>query len=219
MRQNVRFHQSRLHSTILSGALAEGQQEDTMSSSDHVIRRGTLRYGAPRQGLMLTSINGCTDMFPSNQLAADEECSICFEKLKGSCNLVKLKLCPHVFHQECLREALRFDPKCPVCRKNTTEPQGKMPSGKMTIELDKNLACEGYEPGTWLIRYSMKAGVQKAYHYNPGVPYPSTVRKAFIPNTKEGRNLLKRVTYAFSRGLTFTVGTSLTSGKDNVIIW
>jgi deltex-like protein len=31
--------------------------------------------------------------------------------------------------------------------------------------------------------------------------------------------LLKRLQYAFSHGLTFTVGTSLTSGLSNSVVW
>lgn len=32
-------------------------------------------------------------------------------------------------------------------------------------------------------------------------------------------NRLKRLEYAFSHGLTFSVGTSLTTGQDNTVIW
>jgi deltex-like protein len=40
-----------------------------------------------------------------------------------------------------------------------------------------------------------------------------------LPGTAGGFLLLKRLEYAFSRGLTFTVGTSLTTGETNVVTW
>ena len=35
----------------------------------------------------------------------------------------------------------------------------------------------------------------------------------------EGRKLLERLKYAFSRGLTFVVGTSMPTGATNVVTW
>jgi len=210
-------------------------------------RYACLKYGAPRQCLMVSSLRECTDKMEACPALLDQDCSICFEKLNSIPAvkstqmtdtdddddddielLVALKKCSHVFHKECLREALKFDPKCPVCRTVCTEPQGKMPSGKMEIALDTDLMCDGFEEeqsdgsndvGTWRIRYSIRSGTQKPYHDNPGVAYSSTAREAFLPNTEQSRRLLKRLTYAFSRGLTFTVGTSLTSGKQNAVVW
>ena len=46
-----------------------------------------------------------------------------------------------------------------------------------------------------------------------------TTRIAYLPDCAEGQQLLKRLEYAFTRGLTFTVGTSLTSGATNVVVW
>ena len=40
-----------------------------------------------------------------------------------------------------------------------------------------------------------------------------------MPDNDEGRNLLKRLKYAFTHGLTFTIGTSLTTGQSNVVTW
>lgn len=67
--------------------------------------------------------------------------------------------------------------------------------------------------------YEMQEGVQKAYHVNPGVPYDGTIRIAYLPDTDEGRALVKRLQYAFVHGLTFTVGTSLSTGQHNRIVW
>ena len=181
-------------------------------ASHRVKRHASLHYSARPHCLLTTRIKDCTEHAHRDIPPTDLECSICFEKLHGCSNLLSLKECGYIFHKDCLRAALNVDPKCPICRRFACEPQGKMPSGKMTIELDEKLICTGFEPGTW------KAGVQECYHANPGVAFPATMREAYIPNTAEGRRLLKRLTYAFSRGLTFSVGTSLTSGKENVII-
>ena len=40
-----------------------------------------------------------------------------------------------------------------------------------------------------------------------------------MPCTQDGCDLLKRLEYAFWRGLLFTVGVSLTSGKHNRAVW
>ena len=89
----------------------------------------------------------------------------------------------------------------------------------MTIRQDPALTCSGYDPGAIIIDYSLGGGIQKAYHPNPGAPYGSASRRAFPPDNTDGHNLLKRLNYAFRHGLTFCVGTSLTTGVPNVITW
>jgi deltex len=54
---------------------------------------------------------------------------------------------------------------------------------------------------------------------DPGHAFEGATRIAYIPNNVDGRKLLKRLEYAFSHGLTFTIGTSLSSGKVNVVTW
>ena len=58
-----------------------------------------------------------------------------------------------------------------------------------------------------------------SYHPNPGRAYAGTTRTAYLPDTREGRRLLSRLQGAFRHGLCFAIGTSLTSGKSNVITW
>mmetsp|Transcript_16838 Transcript_16838/g.38730 ORF Transcript_16838/g.38730 Transcript_16838/m.38730 type:complete len:545 (-) Transcript_16838:284-1918(-) len=231
---------------------SSNKQRQKNNSRRSMATYACLKYGAPKSCLMVTSLKECTKKVEPSPQLPNKECSICFEKFpEKSCvyrksrffkgkdednddddtagSLVALKRCGHVFHRECLREALKFDPKCPICRTISTEPIGKCPSGRMEIGLDPDLLCEGFEEeqqhgrddnmGTWRIHYTIRAGTQKPYHDNPGVEYSPTSREAFVPNTEHGRRLLKRLTYAFSRGLTFTVGTSLTSGKENVVVW
>jgi len=83
-----------------------------------------------------------------------------------------------------------------------------MPSGSMTISDDQS-ACEGFEGhGTIVIEYRIPCGIQKQYHPNPGNQFGSIDLKAYLPDTMEGRALLKRLKFAFSHGLTFRVACS-----------
>mmetsp|Transcript_16654 Transcript_16654/g.34159 ORF Transcript_16654/g.34159 Transcript_16654/m.34159 type:complete len:104 (+) Transcript_16654:282-593(+) len=61
--------------------------------------------------------------------------------------------------------------------------------------------------------------ISKKYHPNPGTPFQSGDRTAYLPNTSEGKDLLKRLKHAFSRGLTVTVGTCIATGLPDSIVW
>jgi deltex len=103
--------------------------------------------------------------------------------------------------------------------KTVGAPQGDMPSGDMTIGRSVK-PCDGYVGfPTITIQYNFPAGKQKMYHRNPGVDYNGTCRHAYVPDTAEGRSLLKRLKFAFQHGLTFSVGVSKTTLKDNSVIW
>jgi len=56
-------------------------------------------------------------------------------------------------------------------------------------------------------------------HPNPGKRYKGTRRTAYLPDCPEGREVLRLLERAFNAGLVFTVGTSNTTGQDNVVIW
>jgi deltex-like protein len=148
------------------------------------------------------------------------ECSICLDGSCASQGALSLTVCGHEFHKACIDTSLQYSMKCPVCRKWVgSKPQGSMPRGTMKVRQDPTASCSGYYPGAIIIDYLLAAGIQKVYHPNPGTPYGSTFRRAFLPDNADGRNLLKRLKYAFRHGLTFRVGTSLTTGVSNVITW
>jgi deltex-like protein len=148
------------------------------------------------------------------------ECSICLDGACTSKGAVSLTVCGHQFHKACIVTALQFSKRCPVCRKWVgSKPQGAMPTGTMKIRQDPTITCSGSDPGAIIIDYSLGCNVQKVYHPNPGTPHGSASRRAFLPDNTDGRNLLKRLKYAFQHGLTFCVGTSLTTGMPNVITW
>lgn len=56
-------------------------------------------------------------------------------------------------------------------------------------------------------------------HPSPGMPYASTQRTAYLPDNKEGWEVLKLLEKAFKQKLIFTVGDSRVSGLSNVITW
>jgi deltex-like protein len=150
------------------------------------------------------------------------ECLVCHSALQDLAEgpVVQLHRCRHMFHERCMKQALEFDARCPTCRLPVAEPQGKCPSGIMAVSTSSR-TCEGYSEcgSSIVIRYSLSTGTQLSYHENPGQKYQGTVRTAYLPNNYEGKKLLKRLKYAWSRGLTFTIGTSLTSGRKNQIVW
>jgi deltex len=145
------------------------------------------------------------------------KCMICDKGVSGQ--LYQVLMCQHVFHHGCLASSLLRSGTCPTCSKMAGTPRGDMPSGEMTISRTAR-SCAGHVGcGTIVIDYSIRRGVQTMYHPNPGVVYKGATRRAYLPETAESCALLKRLKFAFQQGLTFSVGTSLTSGQDNSVIW
>ena len=90
----------------------------------------------------------------------------------------------------------------------------------MTIQTKPRLHCAGHpDHGTIVLTYNIPPGVQSAFHPAPGRAFGGTRRTAYLPDTPEGRGLVRRLRFAFRHGLTFAVGTSLTTGKSNVVVW
>jgi deltex len=146
------------------------------------------------------------------------ECMICLEPLM--CGIIaKLNVCGHMFHRSCVAEALAHNPMCPTCRAPTGKPQGRMPSGSMSVHRSARV-CAGFETvGTLVIAYNIPSDMQKSYHLNPGMYHGNANRTAYLPDTPEGNALLKRLKFAFQHGLTFAVGVSMSSGLDNSVTW
>jgi len=88
-----------------------------------------------------------------------------------------------------------------------------MPPGTMnwnTIQM--NLGFPGcYE--AILINYTLNSGVKD------GVRYHGTNRSAYLPNNKDGQEVLTLMVECFHRKLTFMVGTSVSNGQSNVVVW
>lgn len=91
---------------------------------------------------------------------------------------------------------------------------GDQPDGTMSFYLEKKLHCSGYKEGTICIEYDFPSGKLKN-----GKRYSGTSRAAYLPNTEEGVEVLKLLKLAFDRRLTFTIGTSVTTGQTNTVVW
>ena len=78
----------------------------------------------------------------------------------------------------------------------------------------------GYEKyGTIQIHYDIPSGKQGKEHPNPGHYFTGTSRIAYVPNSPEGRKVVRLLRKAFDARLIFTVGTSHTSGATNAVVW
>ena len=56
-------------------------------------------------------------------------------------------------------------------------------------------------------------------HPNPGRHFTGTSRTAYLPNNTEGKKVLGLLKKAFDARLTFTIGTSVTTGATGMVTW
>ncbi|XP_014794258.1 PREDICTED: E3 ubiquitin-protein ligase DTX3L [Calidris pugnax] len=143
-------------------------------------------------------------------------CPICMETIE---NKEILRKCKHAFCRSCIKQAMTYKQVCPVCNTVYGVVEGDQPEGTMShVKLASPLP--GYPGcGTIEIRYSMQGGIQTSNHPNPGKPYGSIRRTAYLPDNKEGQEILQLLKRAFKQKLIFTVGHSRTTGAGDVITW
>ena len=85
-----------------------------------------------------------------------------------------------------------------------------MPPGQFRVEVRANIDCQGFpNDGTIIIHY----------HFKNGKDYTGTTRTCYLPNNEKGRDILALLKIAFDRKLTFVVGTSVTTGQKNTVVW
>ena len=56
-------------------------------------------------------------------------------------------------------------------------------------------------------------------HPTPGAYYDGSRRVAYLPNNSEGKEVLDLLKKAFEAKATFTIGRSVTTGKEGQITW
>ena len=56
----------------------------------------------------------------------DDKCAICLDTLKNARTLK----CKHVFCTSCVKRALKYDNRCPVCKEPQGAVQGNQPKGE-----------------------------------------------------------------------------------------
>ncbi|CAK6955689.1 uncharacterized protein LOC128355481 [Scomber scombrus] len=146
----------------------------------------------------------------------DENCPICLDTFT---NKKQLK-CKHEFCDNCLSHSMAtMGPICPLCKDVFGQIQGDQPDGKMTWKTH-SYSLPGFQTcGTIVIDYDIQSGKQTARHPNPGEWYSGIRREAYLPDNKEGKEVLRLLKRAFDQKLIFTIGTSRTTGLDNQVTW
>ncbi|KAM9252163.1 putative E3 ubiquitin-protein ligase DTX3 [Cariama cristata] len=154
----------------------------------------------------------------SGEEEPDRQCPICLGEIQ---KMKTLEKCRHSFCEDCITRALEVKTACPMCGRFYGQLVGNQPAnGRMLVTRDAGLLLPGYEKfGTIIIQYVFPPGIQGVEHPNPGVRYPGTTRVAYLPDCPEGNKVLGLFRKAFAQRLTFTVGTSMTTGRANVITW
>ncbi|NXN87147.1 DTX3 ligase, partial [Bombycilla garrulus] len=146
---------------------------------------------------------------PARDEEPERQCPICLGEMRGPRTLER---CRHSFCGECIARALQVRSACPVC-------------GRFYGQLVGNQPRVGYlcpftcAPPHSPVPPSPVPTPAQVEHPNPGVRYPGTTRVAYLPDCPEGNKVLGLFRKAFAQRLTFTVGTSLTTGRANVITW
>ncbi|XP_051478979.1 E3 ubiquitin-protein ligase DTX3L [Apus apus] len=145
-----------------------------------------------------------------------DKCPICMDRIS---NKETLRKCNHEFCKSCIDLAMTYKQCCPVCNTPYGLIEGNQPEGTMSTETVTD-PLPGYpDCGTIVIIYNMQGGIQTDKHPNPGSRYAATTRVAYLPDNKEGQEILKLLKRAFDQKLIFTVGRSRTTGAEGVITW
>ena len=171
----------------------------------------------------------------------DSECLICLmplieppdvENQKSLCSeflpdvVCGLKKCLHMFHLVCIVAMLEstsdlklpdLSITCSICKTIHGIRTGDQPStGSMKVAI-----IVGGLPG-----YEKFGAIEITYNFNDGMGDNGIMfiaagfpRVCYIPNCQEGQLILKLLELAWNRRLIFTVGTSVTTGLANCIIW
>uniref|UniRef100_UPI003AAC908B E3 ubiquitin-protein ligase DTX3L-like n=1 Tax=Centroberyx gerrardi TaxID=166262 RepID=UPI003AAC908B len=146
----------------------------------------------------------------------EETCPICMDTFT---NKEKLK-CSHEFCKECLTQSVNsLGPICPVCKAVFGKVEGDQPEGKMSWHTVRTQLPGFPDCGTVVITYDIPSGKQTEKHPNPGKWYSHLHRTAYLPDNKEGREVVRLLKRAFDQKLIFTVGTSRTTGAEDQVTW
>jgi len=73
--------------------------------------------------------------------------------------------------------------------------------------------------GTIIIDFDFMNGFQGDDHPNPGDSYKGTSRTAYLPDNVDGRKILELFKIAWERRVMFRIGTSVTTGEENTVIY
>lgn len=141
--------------------------------------------------------------------------------------VVVLKRCKHQCHFLCLKAMLLHTHsatlQCPTCKHIYGTKYGNCPDGLMTYQVCKKGDLLGFEDGCGVVtvKYDIRDGLQKRNHPDPFTAFQATgfPRYGYLPNNEDGRKVLKLLIKAWERRLTFTIGTSVTTGAKGRVVW
>ncbi|XP_074105862.1 deltex E3 ubiquitin ligase [Cotesia typhae] len=140
--------------------------------------------------------------------------------------IVELTRCHHRLHLACLNAMLntQMQPmyiQCPVCRLIYGEKRGNQPAGTMNWTTIPRPLPGFPHTNTIQITYDIPSGIQGPEHPNPGQAFYAVgfPRVCYIPDNELGRRVLALLKIAFERRLIFTVGRSVTTGREDVVTW
>ncbi|XP_066293160.1 uncharacterized protein [Branchiostoma lanceolatum] len=148
---------------------------------------------------------------------SSKDCPICMDK---AIDPRQLDCCGNEFCSKCIKTAFRVKSICPTCGHQYEALKGDQPKGGTMEVWESSQFLPGYpECGSLQIHYHLPSGTQEHCHPNPGRPYTGTDRHAYLPDNKEGREILQLLKTAFDNRLVFTVGTSVSTGQTDVVTW
>ncbi|KAI4891152.1 hypothetical protein NFI96_026353 [Prochilodus magdalenae] len=183
------------------------------------ITKGSSLHQSNHKGSAHATVSSPPPALQNQATDKDEVCCICLETIVNS-KRKTLEKCKHTFCKDCLKRAFEIKPVCPTCgvlygALKGTQPEG----GDMRVTRDSS-PLPGYKHcGTIIISYYIPSGTQTEEHPNPGQSYLGTSRTAYLPDTPEGNKVLKLLSQAFEQRLIFTIGSSSTTGRSNVVTW
>ena len=134
----------------------------------------------------------------------DDKCPVCLDKIHQPKTLEK---CQHTFCQSCVDRSFQVKKMCPLCKLSYVEVTGNQPDGKMSFRKEPSSLPGFSECCTLVITYHFRGGVQGARHPNPGQRYSGTIRVAYLPDNKEGNEVLCLLEKAFDHRLLFKLNT------------
>ena len=148
-------------------------------------------------------------------------CPLCLKHKSATKVTTTCKHCEQIFCKVCLDEALKHNPYCPMCTLPLKIVMGNQPlGGTMEMRTYSLAKLPGYEQyGTIQILYRIPNGKQGKEHPNPGHHVSGTSCTAYLPDSPDGRKVLRLLRKAFDARLIFTVGTSHTSGATDRAVW
>eukprot|EP00903_Cladosiphon_okamuranus_P015451 g14270.t1 len=205
-----------------AAAAAGGRMTTRSGASGASASAPAFAAGGNRMAEYQRVVDAATDC--TSIVGANETCAVCIDGFSSDEPALLLSQCQgHYMHAACVLESFRaLGPKCPTCSKMYGALHGDQPDGTMTVRTHRRgaMPLSGHESeGTIVIQYNFPSGTQGPKHPNPGRRYHGTSRSAYLPDNAQGKEVLALLRRSFDQRMTFTVGTSLTTGLSDCVIW